>query len=188
MRFALGLVHYPMLDREKRIVATNITNFDIHDIARAATVYGAEKYYLIHPMHEQLMFVDRVLDHWRVGTGARYNPYRKIALENTKPAETMEAAIRDWGYAREEVLVIGTHARPVPSTRSWTCQELKNYIKKDEKPVFLLFGTGYGMTEEYMQGLDGILESIKGAPPKDFRHLSVRSAVSIYLDRVLGPW
>ena len=58
-RLALGLVHYPILDREKKIVATNITNFDIHDIARACTVFGVERYYIIHPMKEQLMFVPR---------------------------------------------------------------------------------------------------------------------------------
>ena len=79
-KLVLGLVHYPIMDREKRTVATNITNFDIHDIARAATVYGVEKYYLIHPNQEQLMFVDRVLDHWRVGQGSKFNPYRKTAL------------------------------------------------------------------------------------------------------------
>nr|WP_295900801.1 RNA methyltransferase [uncultured Bdellovibrio sp.] len=32
------------------------------------------------------------------------------------------------------------------------------------------------------------MESIRGAPPKDYRHLSVSSAVSICLDRVMGPW
>lgn len=38
-----------------------------------------------------------------------------------------------------------------------------------------------------MQSCDGVLESIRGAPPNDYRHLSVRSAVSIYLDRIMGP-
>lgn len=189
-RLALGLVHYPILDREKRIVATNITNFDIHDIARSATVYGVEKYYLIHPQQEQLMFVERILDHWRVGQGAKYNPYRRTALENVKTMPTLDAALKDWG---EPCLKIGTHARPVPGVKDWTIKELRSHMaektdKGTPKPVFLLFGTGFGMTTEYMQAMDGVLESIRGAPPKDYRHLSVRSAVSIYLDRILGPW
>lgn len=189
-RLALGLIHYPILDREKRIVATNITNFDIHDIARSATVYGVEKYYLIHPQQEQLMFVERILDHWRVGQGAKYNPYRRTALENVKTCSTLDEALKDWG---EPCLKIGTHARPVPGVKDWTIPELRTHMaEKTEKgtgrPVFLLFGTGFGMTTEFMQQLDGVLESIRGAPPKDYRHLSVRSAVSIYLDRILGPW
>jgi hypothetical protein len=185
-RLALGLVHYPILDREKKIVATNITNFDIHDIARAATVYGVEKYYLIHPMQEQLMFVDRILDHWRLGPGSKFNPFRRTALQNVHTAPSLEAAKRDWGV---DCFTVATHARPVPGTRFYSCQDLHHEIRKPEaKPCFLIFGTGFGMTEEYMQGCDGVLESIRGAPPKDYRHLSVRSAVSIYLDRIMGPW
>lgn len=180
---AIGLLHHPIKDREKRIVATNITNFDIHDIARAGTVYGVERYYLIHPMRDQLMFVERVLDHWRTGDGAKYNPFRKASLEKVRTAETLEAAVADWGV---DCLRLGTHARPVPGTRELGMPETRKLLWKEQKPVFLLFGTGFGMTDEYMQGLDGVLESIKGAPPRDFRHLSVRSAVSIYLDRLLG--
>lgn len=183
-RVAVGLLHYPMMDREKSIVATNITNFDIHDIARACSTYGVSTYYVIHPAKEQLMFVERVLEHWKVGTGAKYNPSRKRALQPVKTAPSLEAAVRDWG----PTTVIGTHARPVPGTRFWTCPELKAHLAEPANSAFLVFGTGYGMTDEFMQGMDGVLESIRGAPPQDFRHLSVRSAVSIYLDRILGPW
>lgn len=185
-RLAIGLVHYPILDRQKKIVATNITNFDIHDIARAATVYGIERYYIIHPMKEQLMFVDRILDHWRVGEGSKFNPYRKTALGNVLTAPNVEAAIRDWG---QDCFTVATHARPVPGTKLYTFKGLHEEIRKPaSKPCFLLFGTGFGLTEEFMQSCDGVLESIRGAPPKDYRHLSVRSAVSICLDRVMGPW
>ncbi len=185
-RVALGLIHYPILDREKKIVATNVTNFDIHDIARAATVYGIERYYIIHPMHEQLMFVDRILDHWKVGTGSKYNPFRRTALKNVYTAPSLEAAKNDWGV---DCFTVATHARPVPGTQFFSCKELHQEIRKpNARPCFLLFGTGFGMTEEYMQNCDGVLESIRGAPPNDYRHLSVRSAVSIYLDRVMGPW
>src|ERR1044072_5357411 len=110
-RMAIGLVHYPILDGQKDIVATNVTNFDIHDIARAARVYGVEKYYIIHPIREQLMFVERVLDHWRVGSGSKYNPMRRTALTQVRTAENLEKAIADWGV--EKPLTIATHARKV---------------------------------------------------------------------------
>lgn len=192
-RLALGLVHYPILDREKKIVATNITNFDIHDIARASTVYGVAQYYLVHPMQEQLMFVERILDHWRVGTGSKFNPYRRTALKNVHTATSIEQAkLQANKHFGEECLVIATHARPVPGTKHWTIGELRAEMRKQvpvpSKPVLLLFGTGFGMTEETMGSCDGVLESIRGAPPADYRHLSVRSAVSIYLDRLMGPW
>ena len=185
-RMAMGLLHYPIMDRKKEIVATNITNFDIHDIARAATVFGLEKYYLIHPMHEQLMFVDRILDHWRTGEGSKYNPFRRTALEHVETARTLDEAIADWGV--KDCLRIGTHARAVAGTKHWSLADLRSEMHEKQKPVFLLFGTGFGMTDEYMSNLDGVLESIRGVGPRDYRHLSVRSAVSIYLDRLMGAW
>lgn len=182
-KVAIGLLHYPMKDREKRLVATNVTNFDIHDIARAAIVYAVDSYFLIHPMKDQLMFVERVLDHWRSGDGAKYNPFRKKSLERTRTAPTLEDAVKQWG---EDCLVLGTHAQPVPGAREYTVKETRKLLWQEQKPIFIVFGTDYGMTDDYMLKMDGVLESIKGAPPQDIRHLSVRSAVSIYLDRLLG--
>ncbi len=183
---AIALVHYPIMDRQKQVVATNITNFDIHDIARAATVYGVKKYYIVHPMKEQLMFVERIVDHWRTGTGSKFNPYRRTALNPVVPMESLEKAIQDWN--RPDGIVVATHARPVQGTQAMKFAELKNILFEQKKPGFVIFGTGFGLTDETMQGCDAVLESIRGAPPADYRHLSVRSAVSICLDRILGPW
>ena len=49
-----------------------------------------------------------------------------------------------------------------------------------------LFGTGWGMTQELMERCDYILEPVAGA--SDYNHLSVRSAVSIIMDRLLGEF
>lgn len=185
-RLAIGLVHYPIMDKSKKVVATNITNFDIHDIARAARMYGVESYYLIHPMQEQLMFVERVLDHWRTGQGAKFNPSRKTALSRVKTAESIEAAISDWGVSG--AMTVATHARPIEGVETLSFRGLRQRMHDEKTPCFLLFGTGYGLTEEYMKTCTAILEPIRGAPPDDFRHLSVRSAVSICLDRIMGAW
>ena len=183
-RLAIALVHYPILDREKEIVATNVTNFDIHDIARAARMYGAEKYYIIHPMQEQLMFVERVLDHWRVGQGSQYNPSRKEALSIVQTAESFEKALKDWGVP--EAQVVTTHARTVNGAQAVTFSALRDLIHDDKKPCFLVFGTGYGLTDDFMSKSGLVLESIRSSGVDDFRHLSVRSAVSICLDRLMG--
>lgn len=185
-RVAIGLVHYPIFDRLKKVVATNVTNFDIHDIARAATVYGVERYYIIHPSHEQQAFVHRVLDHWRTGQGAKFNPKRKTALENVYTADSLDAAIKDWGV--EDCLRVATHARKLEGADYYTFPDLRNALHVEKKPCFLIFGTGFGLTDDFMKSCTGVLEGIRGAPPADYRHLSVRSAVSICLDRVMGPW
>lgn len=184
-RLAIGLVHYPVRDRQNKTVATNVTNFDIHDIARASQVYGVERYYIVHPMQDQQMFVERVLDHWRTGQGAKFNPMRKTALGPVRTATSVEKAFEDWNVP--EAKIIATSARD-EGLKKYSFAELRHEMHVEKKPVFMLFGTGNGMTSELLKSCHGVLESIRGAPPQDYRHLSVRSAVSICLDRVMGPW
>lgn len=187
-RVAVGLIHYPVHDRLKNVVATNITNFDIHDISRVSKVYGVERYYIIHPMKEQLMFVERVLDHWRVGLGSKFNPKRKESLELTRSAENLNQAINDWKktIGDEEILIVSTSAKDHAGMLKYSFKELRRIIHKEGRPCFLIFGTGFGLTSEVIGQTSGLLESIQGRPPQDYRHLSVRSAVSIVLDRLLG--
>ena len=47
----------------------------------------------------------------------------------------------------------------------------------------MLFGTGWGLTQEVKDSSDYVLAPIEG---KGYNHLSVRSAVAIILDRLLG--
>ncbi|MFN8848009.1 MAG: RNA methyltransferase [Bdellovibrionales bacterium] len=185
-RVAIALVHYPICDSQKEVVATNITNFDIHDIARAATVFAIEKYFMIHPVVEQRMFVDRVLDHWRVGVGSKFNRMRRTALNPVRTAVNIEDALKQWG--EKDPLVISTHAREVSGCKTWSFRELRTLIHTGDRPVFILFGTGFGLTDDFMRSHGNVLESIKGVGEQDYRHLSVRSAVSIILDRLLGAW
>lgn len=181
---AIALVHHPVYNRAGQVIATNITNFDIHDIARACRVYNIERYYIVHPMREQQMFVSRVLDHWRVGAGSRFNPKRASALTMVEPADSVESAFRSWG--REDAMLVATSAKDTPEFPPMGFQELRELRR--EKPLFLTFGTGWGLTEEVLGQCSHLLEPIRGAGPEDYRHLSVRSAVSICLDRLCGSW
>ncbi len=183
---AVALMHYPTIDRQKNLVATNITNFDIHDIARVCRVYGIDRYYLVHPAADQLMFVERVLDHWRVGEGAKFNPMRRTALETVFTAKTIQAACTQWGHP--DARVIATAARPMEAQKSYNFRDLKTEFETGSEPYFLVFGTGFGLTQDFISSCYGILEPINGASADNYKHLSVRSAVSICLDRLLGSW
>ncbi len=52
------------------------------------------------------------------------------------------------------------------------------------KPYLLLFGTAWGLNQEVFEHVDAVLPPIVGSGV--YNHLSVRSAVSIVLDRLLG--
>jgi hypothetical protein len=193
MKLAVGLIHYPIRDSKGNVVATNITNLDVHDIARASRVFGVSKYFLVHPMADQRAFVHRMLDHWRVGDGANYNAKRKTALTMVETAENLDSAITSWNQElgrNDRPLVVSTHARALDGVPQVSFRELRAKIESagPDQRLFLVFGTGYGLTDDFMRTCDLLLEPIKGAQPDDYRHLSVRSAVSIILDRLCGAW
>lgn len=183
----VALLHWPVWDRAGNVVCTNVTNFDIHDIARASRVYGVKRYFIVNRMQEQLMFVSRVLEHWRIGNGSKYNPKRKTALNMIELAETLEDVLKSENWA-ERPLVIATSAKPREGVRNYSFREIKEAAAKADREILLVFGTGFGLDNQVIRQCDGVLEAIKGASKDDYRHLSVRSAVSICLDRVLGAW
>ena len=183
----VALIHWPVLDRAKSVVVTNVTNFDIHDIARASRTYGVEGYYIVNKMKEQLSCVSRVMTHWRTGVGSKYNPKRASAIDMVRLKETLEEVIDDLGGS-ENIHVVMTTARdvgiPVVSFR-----DLRAAIHSGtHKDVLLVFGTGFGLEGGLFKMANQILEPMRGASIDDYRHLSVRSAVSICLDRLLGSW
>jgi len=76
----LGLVHHPIYDKRKEVVASAITNFDIHDIARCAKTFGIGGFFIITPLESQVLLADRIIRHWVEGVGSVYNPTRKESL------------------------------------------------------------------------------------------------------------
>ncbi len=181
----VALIHWPVYDRAKSIVVTNVTNFDIHDIARAGRTYGIRHYYIINRLQEQLSFVARILDHWKTGVGSEYNPKRKTALGMVLTAETLEDCLQQYP---ERPLVVTTSARELGIPRI-TFKDLREKVwNEPNRTILLVFGTGFGLHEDVLKQADVLLEPLKGASRDDYRHLSVRSAVSIVLDRLLGTW
>jgi len=178
----LGLVHYPIYDRRKEVVATAVTNFDIHDIARCARTFGLGGFFIITPLESQVQLVERIIRHWVEGPGLAYNPTRGESLSLIRVSRTVDEADREicdlWGVKVER---IATGASPHP--RNIGFDSMRRLIAERKSPFFLLFGTGWGLTQEVKESSDYILDPIQG---KGYNHLSVRSAAAIILDRLLG--
>lgn len=181
--FSIALVHYPVYDKNRRLVATAVTNLDIHDIARAARTFGADQYYIVTPVEGQQSLVNKVAEHWQSGWGATYNPKRKSALDILQVVSDLESAVADMEArtgCRPRIIVTGATGRP----GSVTSAVLAERLAEDNGAYLLVFGTGWGLTEAVFDNADLVLEPILGS--SDYNHLSVRSAVSIYLDRLFG--
>jgi hypothetical protein len=181
--FNIALLHYPVYNKRGDIVTTAVTNMDIHDISRAAKSYGIERFYIVTPIKNQHQFVKRILRHWQEGYGSTYNPSRKEAFDVVHVKSTLKDVVQDIsGESNGKVHIITTSAASrKPFT---TYKDLKEIILKDRGNYLLIFGTGWGMADDVIRDADFLLEPIKG--PTDYNHLSVRSAVSISLDRLFG--
>lgn len=179
----IGLLHYPVYNKNMEVISTSITNLDIHDIARTACTYNVRRYFVIHPLETQRSLINDILDYWQNGYGAQYNSDRKTAFERVALLPSLEDAVQAIARENGDILpkTITTDARVYPNTVTYKTMRDKLI---DGSPYLVLFGTGWGIEKETMQKTDYILEPIYGSG--DYNHLSVRSAVAIILDRLLG--
>lgn len=179
----LGLVHAPVYNRNGEVVATSVTNFDIHDISRTSKTYDIKNYYIITPVDAQIELTKRIMGYWQDGSGKEYNENRGEAFERTLLAHTIEDAVKEIEEKEgKKPKIITTSAKIYPNSISY--KNMSEKMFEDDEVYFLLFGTGWGMIEEVMNSSDYVLEPIRGTAT--YNHLSVRAAVAIILDRLLG--
>jgi hypothetical protein len=185
----IALLHYPIVNRKGALVTTAVTNMDIHDISRSARTYGVQKYFIVTPIEDQHQLVDRILGHWKTEQSRTYHPDRVEAVSLVRLArdfEEVKAAIyAEHGQNPEVVL---TDARPLPNSVSYADyrQELSE-PGRSSKPVLVVFGTGWGVSDTFYPEVHRILAPVYGPEgSQGYNHLSVRSAVAIILDRLFG--
>ncbi len=182
MNIFVGLVHFPVLNRRGEKICSAITNLDIHDIARTATTYGVQGFYVITPSEEQQDLAKRVSSHWLTGIGGQFNPDRKRAFDIVHVVPDLASAIEQ---ARDlsglAPVLLATSAREIPGCVSWENFEKRVY-KNEFECILLLFGTASGLHQECLDQCDGVICPISAGT--DYNHLSVRSAVAIVLDRI----
>jgi hypothetical protein len=175
----VALVHHPVYDKHRRVVATALTNLDLHDIARSTRTYGLAGFLIVHPVAAQRELAERIAGHWIGGEGAEKNDFRRMAIERVAVVDSVDAA-RDHVATRagRAPLLVATCARPSPRAESFRA------LRARSEPALILFGTGWGLTDELLEGCGARLPPIQAAG--DYNHLSVRSACAIMLDRLYG--
>jgi hypothetical protein len=179
----MGLVHYPVYNKNKEIIASAVTTIDLHDLSRVARTYGVKGLFVITPHKDQQRLAERVMHHWTKGYGATYNPNRKEALELIKVKDTLEDSLEEVLEGEgEHPLLVATDASRFPE-KVLTYEKARAIIQTGE-PVMLIFGTAWGMDRTFMKGMDYILAPVEGMT--DYNHLSVRTAAAVILDRLVG--
>jgi hypothetical protein len=180
-RLACALVHYPVLDRQRAVVTTAITNLDLHDIARSAFTYGLSDYFVVHPIAAQRTLAERVREHWTSGSGAKRIPDRSPAMENLRVVSAVADATRELG-GDVEIWTTSAQGR----SDDMTFSEARERLDAEGKPILIVFGTGWGLADEIVEKADRHLEPIASPRPDGYNHLSVRAAAAIMFDRLCG--
>lgn len=180
----IGLLHFPMRNRCGEIVATALTSMDVHDIARSARTYGVARYFVITPLPTQMEIAWRIRGFWTEGERAAEKSRRGEALEIVWVASDLEETLV-WieETEGESPFLVATSARS-HEQKLISYDDVRERLKSDSRPLYVLFGTGWGMTDELIETCDAILPPIMAK--SDFNHLSVRAAAAIVLDRVRG--
>ena len=179
----LALIHYPVVDKRGDIIASALTNLDLHDISRAAKTYGVKTFYVVTPLSDQKVLAKKIISHWTEGAGAVYNPARRSALELIKIRDSVLDVAEDIRKVENSSpKTVTTSARRYPASIGFA--EFREILKSDT-PHLLYFGTAWGLADSFITEADFVLEPITGTT--GYNHLSVRSAAAIILDRLLGP-
>ena len=183
MRLYIGLLHYPVYNKNNQTIASAITNLDLHDLSRLSMTYGVKRFFVITPLDDQRRLAERIILHWTNGYGARYNVDRKEAFKITYIARSLEEAIEKIREIEDEKpILIATDASKRARASITFSRTIE--ILNSKKTVFILFGTAWGLHEEVIDMADFMLEPIRGK--NDYNHLSVRTAAGIILDRLAG--
>lgn len=169
---AVALVHYPVLNRKGETTTTAITSIDVHDFARTCAFYDVGPVYLVHPARGMHALIGDMLDYYRTGPGGERNPPRKTVLERVKTAFSLEEVWQQGGYQ-----LWYTSATPPDGPLT----DVSNLRKTKGKHLIVL-GTGWGLDVSALPRPNGWLSPIAGIGM--VRHLSVRAALAIYLDRM----
>lgn len=177
----IGLVHYPVVNRNREVVASAVTNVDLHDFSRLAETYSVARFYVITPLADQRSLVEKIIRHWTDGIGATTNPDRGTALRKAGVVDSIEAASEEIETVEKTaptlVVTSASAEGPVVSYR-----EMRNMLRRPV-PILILFGTAWGLARTELSCSHVTLSPIRGT--NTYNHLSVRSAAAIVLDRLL---
>jgi len=182
-KVAIALVHHPVLDRQGAVITTAITNLDLHDMARSACTYGVSGLYIVHPVTAQRELAMRVKSHWVSGSGARRIPTREPAMSLVQVVPALADVYEALG-GRSNVDLYVTSARG-GGRLVMPYGEARQRMNACTRTSLVIFGTGWGLAPEVIDGCDAFLAPLEGAGT-GYNHLSVRAACAIVLDRLLG--
>jgi hypothetical protein len=143
--------------------------------------FGVDLCYIVTPLPRQKGIAQKLMDHWLHGYGLQYNPDRAEALKKIRLVDDLDAVTEELSREGNPV-IIGTSSKERGRTIGY--KELRSRIAGGSESFLILFGTGWGLPDSLLGRCESMLLPIKGRD--EYNHLSLRVAIGIVLDRLLG--
>lgn len=176
----LALVHYPVLNRNGAIIASAVTNLDLHDLARLVCTYDVQSCYIVTPLADQQELSQRLIRHWCDGVGRELMTNRAEALRRLVLVDAVADAVAAIERRHGQTpLVWATSARPGEAALEPAAARVQ--LAECGRPALMLLGTGWGLAPAALAQADALIAPIAGR--NGYNHLSVRCAAAILLDR-----
>jgi hypothetical protein len=178
-QLTVALVHHPVIDRRGDEITSTVDHFDVMDGSRLSLTYPLRRLYVVNPVPAQRALVERLIRH---GTQAAARDEARGEFSKTAWAPDLDAVIT--GHVHElgtRPTVVATSAKA--SARDVGIAAVRARLHEGE-PMLLLVGKAWGLAPRLLDAADVRMGPIDGGT--GYNHLSVRSAMAILVDRLLG--
>ncbi len=178
-QLTVALVHHPVLDRRGDIITSTVDHFDVMDASRLSLAYPVWRFYVVNQVPAQRALVQRLIHH---GNEAADRDEARGSFSKTVWAPDLDAVIAE----HEDELgstptIVATSAKP--SAEAIGFGALRERLWGGE-PILLLIGKAWGLAPSVLDSATLRLRPIDAGT--GFNHLSVRSAMAILVDRLVG--
>lgn len=175
------MLHYPVLNKKGERICSTVDSFDFFDAARLAQTFGLARLYFVNPQAAQQALIARLIDH---GSNQAREHSERGHFTRSVGVEKLDAAIQDaQKQCGSRPRIIATTAGAGPDATP--VRQLRMRLWDQKEPQLWLIGKAWGLAPEVLEGADEIAEAIDAGT--GYNHLSVRSALAIYVDRLLAP-
>jgi hypothetical protein len=175
---SIALLHHPVLNRLGEEITSTVDHFDVMDGSRLALTFGVQRFYVVNHVPAQQALVERLIRHGTAGDGRE----ARGEFERTLWAPDLAAVVdRETRELDRRPSVVATTAAHSPVAVGFAA--LRERLHAGE-PMLVLFGKAWGLSPSALASADVRLAPIEGGT--GFNHLSVRSAMAIVVDRLLG--
>jgi hypothetical protein len=183
-RIFLVLRHDQVLARNGECLEASITQVDLHDFSRLCQTFDLGGFFCVSALPSQHQISRHILAYWREGPGKEYNPDRNQALTQLRLCSNFEevvAMVTD--SCQAPPFILGTSAQD-QGEKTVDFDRVPAMMADSGRPLLVLFGTSWGLSQRQLQRCDGVLPPVVG--PTAYNHLSVRCAAAILTDRLLA--